>query len=88
MAEILSKFVCVQLIYPWKEWMDGKARRATQGRDYSCKTSSFISILHKHGERNGMKVETSQPKPNVVDFRFFKPHAVAKRRSAKRRLSK
>lgn len=52
--------------YPWKQWLDGKARRATKGVDYDCDTASFRSALQKAAERSGMYVETSTQGESVT----------------------
>jgi hypothetical protein len=43
-------------LYPYEEWLDGKARQAVAGTDFLCKPESFQSNLRNFG-RNDPRVK-------------------------------
>lgn len=65
--------------YPYNEWADGSAWKATKGKDFRCSTASFRASLARFAERHGMSLETSvlrEGKGNsaseALAFRFHK----------------
>lgn len=58
--------------YPWREWTDGRARRAIRGEDFHCETNNFRNILYTQARRMGMKAAIRIDN-EVVDFQFYTP---------------
>lgn len=59
--------------YPWHEWTDGQARRATRGQDFDCLVPSFVALLHYTAKsRDFDRVETVVSEDgDSVTFQFF-----------------
>lgn len=60
-------------IYPWRQWANGKLKRAIAGKHFSVSPDSFIRALRMHAKRNNLKVMARKPKSGetVVRFQFF-----------------
>lgn len=58
--------------YPWSEWTDGKARKATKGQDFDGTAISFRQALYAHANNSDPKltVETQIVNDNEVLFKF------------------
>ena len=46
-------------LYAWELYLDGKPRLFTQGEDFSCKTSSFVSLASRAALAMGCGIRTS-----------------------------
>ena len=58
--------------YPWTKWSDGKPRRASKGKDFTCTPSGFVRSAHSYAKRSGLKVVTNLV-GDSVEFQFSKP---------------
>ena len=65
MAKVLDNFVFPERVlptkrkmYPFQEWLDGKARRLFQGEDFHCKPASIRNQIFKAAKDNGRKIRT------------------------------
>jgi hypothetical protein len=71
MAEILDDFDFNKGKYPWKEWEDGKIRKAVKGVDFQTTPSTFQSTLGQRARSNGMRVQTERVGEDGVVFQFY-----------------
>lgn len=72
--EIVKQFTRAR--YDWPTMTDGKVRRARPGKDFTCSATGFRMALHKHAERNKLRVLTTTGEDRrgvYVEFRFLKP---------------
>lgn len=58
-----------RLKYPWKEWTNGKAYRASKGEDFDVEPESFASSLRKRASRKGLRVQV-RVLDKSVEFQF------------------
>lgn len=55
------------IVYPWKEWLNGKIWEVEQGVHFHCDVRSFLSLLHK---RRLYRCETARISPTTVVFKY------------------
>ena len=60
----------IKIAYPWRTWVDGKAREVVHGVHFTCTQSSFITLLYKHAEAAGLDVTTRRVGRDKVQFQF------------------
>lgn len=65
--------------YDWRPWLERDTEHvATQGRDFDCSPASFVSVLHRRADREGLIVNTTT-EDRSVRFTFTKPRRRAAR---------
>lgn len=73
MAERIENFVPSKggrpAIYPWSEWMDGRAWRIRRGEDFDAEPDSMAQTIRVHGRRNGMPASATVD-GDCVEFQF------------------
>lgn len=70
--------------YPWEKWCDFAEHTVKRGRDFKVEASSFRYALHRHAERNDLKVSVCV-REDVVRFTFWKP---TPKRKSRRKTAK
>lgn len=59
--------------YEWDRWLTRDVEHvATQGEDFRCTLASFVSVLHRRADREGLVVNTTT-EDRSVRFTFKKP---------------
>lgn len=84
MAETISDIAPRGARYPWEQWTNGKAWRATQGADFQCSVEGFAAVIYSHARRRGLRVTVSVLVDGCVDFQFSKPIPERSRKNGKR----
>ena len=46
--------------YPWKDWLNGKVWKLTQGTDFTCSSQTFRGMVYSASHRKGLKVITRE----------------------------
>lgn len=57
--------------YPWKEWTDGRTRRAKKGIDFDIPVCRFQQKLHVVASKRGMRVHTKSDGTGAILFQFY-----------------
>lgn len=57
--------------YPWAEWMDGSAWRIKRGVDFDSAAPAMRSVITAAASRRGVRVKTTVPDDETVEFQFF-----------------
>lgn len=65
--------------YPWAEWADGSGWRLTRGVDFASEmtSSAMRGVITSYAARQGVKVQTSVPDADTVEFQFAEPTGAA-----------
>jgi hypothetical protein len=53
-------------LYPWDKWLDGKAHKLTQGKDFVVEIPSFQASAHAAAKARGLYISTTRSAPNVI----------------------
>ena len=76
--EIIHSVASPYTRYPWDEWFDGQARRATQGADFEVTPKDFAIAARKAAKSRGVTVRVSvNSERKTVDFQAVVPAAPA-----------
>lgn len=80
MAEPIQRISSSRQIYPWSDWMNGKAWRAHYGKDFKCSPIGFMASLYGKASRAGRKVSVANH-GKYIEFQFDEPTASNRKRT-------
>lgn len=74
MMEVLREFEFAKgaAKYPWREWLDGKIRKATRGVDFTVTTATFYQALRGYARRHKLDV-CARVEGDSVIFQLLTP---------------
>lgn len=76
--EIIHRVASPNTRYPWDEWLDGQARRASQGTDFQVTPKDFAISVRKAAKAKGLTVRASvNSERGTVDFQAIIPAPAA-----------